>query len=87
MYALNAIAAWTDASQDDANIAWSRGMWEVAQPFSPSSVYVNFLGVGDAGEDRVKAAYGPNFERLAQIKARYDPTNLFRLNHNIRPAG
>jgi hypothetical protein len=85
-YALNAISAWTDPAQDDANIGWSRGLWEAMRPFSPGSVYVNFLGVGDEGEDRVKAAYGPNYARLAQVKATYDPTNLFRLNHNIRPA-
>jgi FAD/FMN-containing dehydrogenase len=86
MYALNAIAAWTDPAQDEANIAWSRAMWDVAQRFSPGSVYVNFLGVGDAGEDRVKASYGPNLDRLAQVKAKFDPGNLFRLNHNIQPA-
>jgi len=85
-YALNAISAWTDPARDDANIRWSRGLWEAMRPFSPGSVYVNFLGVGDEGEDRVKAAYGPNYARLAQVKAAYDPTNLFRLNHNIRPA-
>jgi hypothetical protein len=56
------------------------------RPFSPGSVYITFLGVGDEGEDRVKAAYGPNYARLAQVKAAYDPTKLFRLNHNIRPA-
>jgi len=84
-YALNAIAAWTDPADDAANIAWARGMWDAVQPFSPGSVYVNFLGVGDAGDDRVRAAYGPNYARLAQIKATYDPTNLFRLNHNIKP--
>jgi hypothetical protein len=86
-YALNAVSTWTDPAQDDANIRWSRQLWEAVQPFSPGSVYVNFLGVGDEGEDRIKAAYGPNYERLTQIKARYDPSNLFRLNQNIRPAG
>jgi FAD binding domain/Berberine and berberine like len=85
-YALNAVSAWTDPAQDAANISWSRGLWEAVQPFSPGSVYVNFLGVGDEGEDRVRAAYGPNYNRLAQVKATYDPTNLFRLNHNIKPA-
>ncbi len=86
-YALNAISMWTESGQDDANIRWSRGLWEAMRPFSPGSVYVNFLGLGDEGEDRVKAAYGPNYARLAQIKATYDPTNLFRLNQNIKPAG
>jgi FAD/FMN-containing dehydrogenase len=85
-YALNAVSAWTDPAQDAANIAWSRALWEAVQPFSPGSVYVNFLGVGDEGEERVRAAYGSNYARLAQIKATYDPMNLFRLNHNIRPA-
>jgi FAD/FMN-containing dehydrogenase len=85
-YALNAISAWTDPAQDQANIAWSQALWEAMQPYSPGSVYFNFLGIGDEGDDRVKAAYGPNYARLAQIKAIYDPQNLFRLNHNIRPA-
>jgi FAD/FMN-containing dehydrogenase len=86
MYSLNAVSAWTDPSQDARNIAWARNTWDAVQPFSPGSVYVNFLGVGDAGEDRVRAAYGPNYARLATIKARHDPSNLFRLNHNITPA-
>ena len=85
-YAVNAISAWTDPAQDAANIAWARGAWKAVQPFSPGSVYVNFLGVGDQDEDRVKAAYGPNYSRLARIKAKYDPTNLLRLNQNIKPA-
>ena len=86
MYALNAISMWTDPEQDGPNIRWSRGLWEAMQPFSPGSVYVNFLGVGDQDDDRTRAAYGPNYARLAQVKAAYDPTNLFRLNQNIRPA-
>jgi FAD/FMN-containing dehydrogenase len=85
-YSLNAVSGWTDPTQDASNIAWARGMWDAVQPFSPGSVYVNFLGVGDSGEDRVRSAYGPNYDRLASIKASYDPTNLFQLNHNIRPA-
>jgi FAD binding domain/Berberine and berberine like len=84
-YSLNAIASWTDPGHDGANVRWSRGLWEAMRPFSPGSVYVNFLGV-DESEDRVRAAYGPNYDRLAEIKAKYDPTNLFRLNPNIAPA-
>jgi hypothetical protein len=85
-YSINAVSGWTDPAQDTANIAWARNLWDAMQPFSPGSVYVNFLGVGDAGEDRVRSAYGPNYSRLASIKATYDPTNLFHLNHNIKPA-
>jgi FAD/FMN-containing dehydrogenase len=85
-YALNAISAWTAPDEDVENIAWARRIWDAVERLSPGSVYVNFLGVGDQGEDRVKAAYGPNYARLASIKAAYDPTNLFHLNHNIKPA-
>jgi FAD/FMN-containing dehydrogenase len=84
-YSLNAISSWTDPARDNENIAWARGIWQAVQTFSPGSVYVNFLGVGDQAEDRVRAAYGPNYSRLASIKARYDPANVFRLNHNIQP--
>jgi hypothetical protein len=85
-YSLNSVSSWTDPTQDAVNIAWARDTWEAVKPFSPGSVYVNFLGVGDDSDDRVKAAYGPNYPRLARIKAEYDPSNLFRLNHNIQPA-
>ena len=83
-YALNAVAMWTDPDEDAANIRWSRGLWEATRRFSPGSVYVNFLGL-DEGADRVRAAYGPNYERLAALKAKYDPDNLFRINQNITP--
>jgi len=86
-YALNAISAWSAPDDDTENIAWARRLWGAVERLSPGSVYVNFLGVGDQGEDRVRAAYGPNYPRLAGIKAKYDPTNLFHLNHNIRPEG
>ncbi len=77
------IAIWEDSRQDAANIAWSRSVWKAMRPFSTGGVYVNNLG--DEGEERVHAAYGRNWERLAAVKAAYDPNNLFRLNQNIRP--
>ena len=55
------------------------------QPFLERGVYVNDLDQ-DESEDRVRSAYGANYDRLAQVKARYDPTNFFRVNNNIRPA-
>ena len=52
--------------------------------FSPKGAYVNFMDADD-GEDRVRESYGPNYERLVALKNKYDPTNLFRLNQNIKP--
>jgi FAD/FMN-containing dehydrogenase len=77
------IAIWEDPLQDAANIAWSRSVWEAMRPFSTGGVYVNNLG--DEGEERIRAAYGCNWKRLATVKATYDPNNLFRFNQNIRP--
>jgi FAD/FMN-containing dehydrogenase len=64
---------------------WVRESWEAIRPFSTGGVYVNFQ-TADEGEDRVRAAYGSNFDRLAAIKKKYDPNNLFRTNRNIAPA-
>ena len=59
-------------------------MWEAVRPYSTGRVYVNFLG--EEGQDRVRAAYGEaKYERLRTLKRKYDPTNFFRLNQNIRP--
>ena len=76
---------WTDPSQNEQNIAWVRQLWTAMQPLVPGGVYVNELGE-DEGADRVQQAYGANYARLAQIKAKYDPHNLFCLNANITPA-
>ncbi|MGY6706692.1 MAG: FAD-binding oxidoreductase [Rhizobiaceae bacterium] len=65
---------------------WAREYWEAVHPFNGEGGYVNFL-MDDEGEARVRASYGANYERLARIKARYDPANLFRVNQNIKPAG
>jgi FAD/FMN-containing dehydrogenase len=64
---------------------WTRDYWSELHPTSVGGAYVNFLM--DEGEDRVKAAYGDNYQRLAQVKRRYDPDNTFHVNQNIRPAG
>jgi hypothetical protein len=79
------IASWTDPAESDANIAWARGLIAAVQPFTTGGVYFNYLGADD-GADRVRAAAGKNYERLAEVKRRYDPSNMFRYNQNIEPA-
>ncbi|MGH6899437.1 MAG: FAD-binding oxidoreductase [Geminicoccaceae bacterium] len=77
------ISIWENPADDEANVRWARELWRAMRPFSTGGVYVNNLG--DEGEERVRAAYGGNYERLVALKTRYDPTNLFRLNQNIKP--
>jgi hypothetical protein len=76
-------SVWTDRADSERQIAWVRQLWEATKPFGTGGVYVNNLG--DEGEDRVLAAYGANYEKLAAVKANYDPLNLFRLNQNVQP--
>ena len=64
---------------------WGRAYWEAVHKFNPGGAYVNFM-MDDEGEARVKASYGDNYPRLAAIKKKYDPANLFRVNQNIKPA-
>jgi len=74
-----------DPANVDAIGAWSRGYHEALHPYSAGGAYVNMMM--EEGQDRVEASYGENYERLAKIKAKYDPANLFHVNQNIRPAG
>jgi FAD/FMN-containing dehydrogenase len=83
-FVLNVHGRWADPAKDAACVGWARELFQAAAPFSTGGVYVNFLTQEEG--DRVRAAYGPGYERLAALKARYDPTNLFRVNQNIRPA-
>lgn len=83
-FVMNVHARWDDPSEDGACITWSRDFFEAMVPFAMGGVYVNFM-TEEEGE-RVAAAYGPNYERLARIKREHDPGNLFRINQNIRPA-
>ena len=77
------LSQWGDPSESEENIRWTRAFFEAMQPFFEKGVYVNNLG--DEGEERVREAYGAHYERLVALKDKYDPTNLFRLNQNIRP--
>jgi FAD/FMN-containing dehydrogenase len=83
---LNISASWERAEDDAANIEWARAGWRHMRRFSTGGTYVNFLNA-EEGEDRTRAAYGPNLERLARLKAAWDPDNVFRLNKNIPPIG
>ena len=74
-----------DPAEDAANIRWSREVAEAMRPFTGGSDYVNHIGLEAEGADRIKAAFGTNYDRLVDLKNRYDPTNFFRHNQNIRP--
>ena len=83
-YILNYVGLWQEPGDSDRNIAWVRGAWQAIRPYSTGAVYINFLG--DEGDERVRAAYGSEkYERLVELKKKYDPSNLFHLNQNIRP--
>ena len=84
-HAINVNAAWPEGGPHHPDIAWCRDYFAALQPHATGEVYVNFLH-NDEGEARIRAAYGARYERLARIKARYDPDNVFRSNQNIRPA-
>ena len=82
---LNIVTKWKDSRESEKHIKWTRDFEAAMRPYSTGGVYVNFLG--EEGEDRVKAAYGPEkYGRLAALKNKYDPKNFFRLNQNIKPA-
>ena len=77
------ISQWTDTAQSAGHVQWTREFWSAVEPFASGQVYVNHL---DAEEGtRIRAAYTHGYERLVALKNKYDPTNLFRLNQNIRP--
>ncbi len=82
-YVMNVHGRWQSASDDEGCVSWARGLYKDMIPYATGGVYVNFLTADET--DRVQAAYGKNYKRLRQTKEAYDPTNLFRLNHNISP--
>lgn len=82
-FVLNVHARWDEAKDDEKCIDWARSFFRASAPYASGGAYVNFM-TEDEGE-RVAAAYGSNYQRLAQIKAKYDPENVFHLNQNIKP--
>jgi FAD/FMN-containing dehydrogenase len=84
LFAMNVHTRWETAADDARCIAWARDFFQAAAPHAAGSVYINFLSEDESG--RIAEAYGQNYDRLAQIKQKYDPQNLFRANQNIRPA-
>jgi FAD/FMN-containing dehydrogenase len=76
-------AKWIDPAESAKHIAWTRAISDALKPYSSHTCLVNFLG--DEGADTVRAAFGSNYERLVELKTKYDPTNFFSLNQNVKP--
>ena len=83
-YILEMIAQW-EQGEAQPHRDWVHRFKTAIEPSASEGVYVNFLG--EEGEARIRASYGPNYERLARIKSEYDPTNFFHVNQNIKPKG
>jgi hypothetical protein len=82
LWNLDGIGQWVDPAAD-RHIQWVRECWSALEPHSTGGVYVNHLGADEP--ERVRAAFGNNYARLVEVKQKYDPTNFFRLNQNIKP--
>jgi len=85
MWPVNIIGLWEGASADARNIAWVRAAYELMEPHLDGGVYVNYAGGDEIGG--VRGAYGGTWDRLAAVKAAYDPGNLFRATANVPPLG
>ncbi|WP_224336363.1 FAD-binding oxidoreductase [Haloprofundus halobius] len=86
-FLLGVEANWERPENDDANVEWVRDCLDDMRQFSDGSVYLNFPGFLEEGDDMMRATFGPTYERLVVLKDEYDPTNLFELNQNITPSG
>ena len=82
-YVMNVHGRWETAAEDERCIAWAREFFAKSKPFASGGAYVNFMTEDEAG--RIASAYGPAYDRLVAIKTKYDPTNLFHMNQNIKP--
>ena len=82
-FVLNVHGRWDDASDDEKCISWARDFFNASLPYASTGAYVNFMT--DEEGDRVAAAYGSNYNKLVEIKKKYDPDNVFHFNQNIKP--
>ena len=86
-YMLSIDSVWSEAKDDETNIAWTRAFWKRMQPYAQRNrMYLNFPGFGEEGERLLRDTFGENYGRLQEIKRKYDPDNIFRFNPNVRPA-
>lgn len=83
-YNLVVVGEWEDPARTEENVSWVRETYRALEPFMAPQVYVNYMADDDSA--KIRQAYGPNYDRLVELKRRYDPGNLFRLNQNIDPA-
>ena len=83
-WAMVIVGVSPDPADNERMIEWARAYWEALHPYSAGGAYINMMM--EEGQDRVRASYGDNYERLRQVKATYDPTNFFRVNQNIQPS-
>jgi hypothetical protein len=82
-YNLGILAQWTDAAESDRHTGWARAFTDAMTPFRSGAYLLNFLG--EESDDTIRAAFGANYDRLTEVKTKYDPTNFFRVNQNLRP--
>ncbi len=85
-YVINPEANWEHAEDDDANIDWARGVLAAVEPYASGGAYLNFPGFLEEGQALVRSSHGASYARLAGLKKRLDPENVFKRNANIEPA-
>ena len=84
-WVLHILGMWPDPNEDDRNIAWVRNVAEALKPWAQDGAYLNYLM--DEGEQAVRDSFGRHYQRMVDLKSKYDPTNLFQMNQNIKPNG
>ncbi|MGO4571692.1 FAD-binding oxidoreductase [Microvirga sp. 2TAF3] len=82
-FVMNVHSRWREPEMDRSGVGWARNVFEAIKPYAAGTAYINFMPADEL--DRVEAAYGGNYQRLAEVKRRYDPQNMFRMNQNVRP--